>query len=258
MIAVRTLPFRVLLAAAAALPAPAAAQRFTAERLFVPGTVSLSAQLGGVAFTDFRRTEARLEPAVAGAQMERRISAQTSLSFGAGAGVWLGRAWGVRVEGTYAPTRFDVQVADESGAGRTRQLEGGGLHIWTAEAHLLFRLPFRLDRLVPYGVLGGGAAIYDPRGDTEAIPYEAREDFARGARTRGAGVVGLGAVLPLERYGLLLRFELSDLVTRTPVGSGEPGTFRAEDGQATVAESDRGGSVTSHVRFTIGLTKPLR
>ena len=240
------------------LPAGASAQ-IAADRIFIPGTVSFSANVGGVAFTDFRRTAARAASPIAGdAAIERRISAQPSLAFGAGAGVWIGHAWGVRLEGSYAPTRFDVETAAESGAGDAEQVDGAGLDIWTAEAHLLFRLPFRIGRMLPYGVLGGGAAIYGPRGDAEKIPYEARASFAGGSQTRPAAVAGLGGVLPLERYGLLLRFELTNLITRTPVGSGAPGVFQAEDGLQTVAESDRSGGTTNHVRFTLGLVRPLR
>ncbi len=251
---------RILAAAALLMCAPSGANaQATAEAMFEPGTITLSATLGGVAFTDFRRTEARASSAIPGEEgMERRLSAQTSLAFGAGAGVWIGRSWGLRVEGSYAPTRFDIDIVSEDGSAGTQQMEGAGLDVWTTEAHLIFRLPFGIDRLVPYGLVGGGAAFYDVRGDDEAIPFEARDSFARGSRTRFAGVFGLGAVLPLERYGLLLRFELTDLMTRTPVASGAMGTFEAEDGNQHVAESDRSDGMTSHVRFNIGLTLPIR
>ena len=82
---------------------------------------------------------------------------------------------------------------------------------------------------------------YAAPGKAEALPPEARADFASGARTRPAVVVGVGAVVPLQREGLLLTFELTNHIVRSPL--------TGPDGGAE--------GTTSNVRLLVGLTLPL-
>jgi hypothetical protein len=240
----------------------------SAEQWFQPGTWMLSAQLGGAAFSDFRRTEARPiteQPASGG--FERRVSARTSVSVGASAGYWIGSSWGVRAGASYVPSRFSVHSEEQAlrrlGEPDDVDLRYASLGIWMADATLVFRFPHSFGRVIPYGLAGIGIVHYRLRDDDE-LPPEAREPFADGAHSSPAGVVGLGAILPLQRNNLLLSFELTNHIARTPLddsGRGEQFSVRGvpvqlADEPSTTATDGIG--MASNLRLSIGLTLPVR
>jgi hypothetical protein len=251
-----------------------AAVRPSAEQWFRPGTWLLSAHVGGAAFTDFQRAQARPVPGAdvdrtgyAG-DFERRISATTSVAFVAGATYWGGTSWGVRLAGAYVPTRFSVHTREQALRVLAADPESGepryaSLGISMADVAIVFRFPHSLGRIVPYGVAGVGVVHYRVRGD-EDLPAEARAGFADGGRTSPAAVFGLGAVLPLQRNNLLLSFELTNHLARTPLddaGRGEPFDVGgvpmqlADDGPS--ADTD-GIGMASNLRLSVGLTMPVR
>ena len=75
-------------------------------------------------------------------------------------------------------------------------------------------------------------------------------------------VGGLGAVVPLQRRGLLLSFALTDHVTPTPLND-EGGGEVYQEGDLTIRVADPretgsdGVSLTGNFRLMVGLTLPL-
>lgn len=184
---------------------------------------------GGAAFTDFQRVNVhgiRLSGAgeLEERQIARYIGAETSGAIAATLAFWPSKNWGVRARGLYAPTRFETvfrksdaafmnapQTSEETG-------ELAALAISSLDGQILFRLPTIRGRIMPYGIVGGGAVRYAHRGGNEPVPDEAADDFGAGrSQTRLAGSFGLGAMIGLrpERWGL--HFELTDQISRTPV-----------------------------------------
>lgn len=224
--------------------------------LFAPGVVSLSLFGGGIAFSDFRR---EAEPVASDQPLERRLSARTSV-LGAGAlTYWLSRRWGVRVHASYAPSRFELKMADAGATNQLLRAEAAPplsrVDVWMYDADLVFRIPLRLGRVEPYGILGGGAVEYRLRtAEGEMVPESVVTAFDGNRQRMLAAVIGLGAVVPLERHRLLLNFELTNHIGETPLN---------EDALSTAAldpESEqRVDSVgyTSNVRLMLGLTIPL-
>lgn len=243
-----------LLAAAAARPGHA---QVSADYVFQRGTVTLSLFGGGVAFTDFRREVAWLGP---DQPFEQRLSAQTSI-LGAGAlTLWLGRRAALRVHASWTPSRFETR-STETYTMREEQDEEQAptlsrLDIWMYDADLLFRLPLSLGRVEPYGVVGAGAVDYQLRtGEDEVVPVPAAAAFDGNHQRRFAGVLGLGALIPLERHRLLLNFELSSHIAKTPLSEGIM-PLDAIDPEADARVDEVG--YTSSVRLMLGLTIPLR
>ncbi len=246
-----------LLCLLAAAPPQAARAQVSADYVFQRGTVTLTLFGGGIAFTDFRREVAWLGP---DQPFEQRLSAQTSV-LGAGAlTVWLGRRAALRVHASWTPSRFETR-STETYTMREEQEEQQApalsrLDVWMYDADLLFRLPLSLGRVEPYGVVGAGAVDYRMRtADDEVVPPPAAEAFDGDHQCRFAGVLGLGALIPLERHRLLLNFELSSHITRTPL-SEDIMPADAIDPEA----GDRVDEVgyTSGVRLMVRLTVPLR
>jgi hypothetical protein len=250
------------------LPAAVAAQKASAEPWFRAGTVMITAQAGGAAFTDFQRGTARSSDANANLQeFQRRVSAHTTASVGGWLAVWLSGGWGLRGAASFTPSAFEVRnersaqrVLDER-TGGTR-LEYAGLHIVTGDVAVLFRFPPKLGRFVPYGIAGGGVIRYASRsGD---LPPEARDRFSRGTHTMLSGVLGLGAAVPLQKGDLLLTFEFTDHISRTPLddaGAGESfemaGVALQLEPEASRNDTD-GVGVTNTVRLLVGFTLPIR
>jgi hypothetical protein len=247
-------------------PVPLAAQRPSAEPWFRAGTWLVTVEVGGAAFTDFQRTTAR--PA-AGLDdqvpvFHRRVSAGTTGTVGASSTWWVGDGWGVRAAGSFAPTRFTVW---NQGPGQ-RALEDDDapvyarLHVWTASVTAMVRLPLRTGRPIPYAFVGGGV-LQHRLTDTAEVPPEARARFARGSWTGPAAVFGVGSTLPLERGNLLLTFELSNHLTRTPLNDEGQGEWFELGGVPLQLERDPargtdGIDRTSNLRLTVGLSLPLR
>jgi hypothetical protein len=267
MTTTRVLPLRAALLATLLAPCVGAAQTPTAEPWFRGGTWMFTAEIGGAAFTDFQRARARPAAGTHGVpDFQRRVSAATTFTAGAAATYWAGDGWGVRVAGAYTPTRFSVQneahaqrILDELDGDTPRYAKLG---TWSASGTGVFRLPLGLGRLVPYGMAGVGAVQHRVV-DDEEVPPEARERFADGGWTGAAAVFGVGSVIPLQRKNMLLTFELTNHLTRTPLDDAGLGGWFDIGGVPLQLDEDpqRGGdgiSLTSSLRLTVGLTLPLR
>lgn len=245
-----------------------AVARPSAEQWFRSGTWLLTAHVGGAAFTDFQRAQARpLSGAADLGDFERRVSATTSVAVGGTATYWGGTSWGLRVGGAYVPSRFSVHTGQQARrvlADRAdrEEMRYASLGIWMADATVVFRFPHTLGRIVPYGLAGAGAVHYRVRGD-EDLPAEARAGFADGGRSSPAAVFGVGAVLPLQSNNLLLSFELTNHLARTPLADAGRGEWVEMSGvPVQVAggeprDTDTIG-MTSNLRLSLGLTLPVR
>lgn len=256
--------FRVLplmLAGLAASPATSSAQgtaeqQVTAEHLFAPGVVSISVFGGAVAFSDFRR---EADPIGTDMPLERRISARTSLAASAAVSYWFNSRVGARLYAGFAPSRFversleTYQVAPLA-AGEEPRLSR--VDVWMADADLLVRLPFSFGRVEPYAIIGAGAIDYRLRtADDETVPPEVEMAFDGRSERQLAGVLGIGAVVPLERHGLLLNFELGNHISRTPL-------YQKNTPEQLLADPESGERIdevgyTMNLRLMLGLTIPL-
>ncbi|HEU5209185.1 MAG TPA: hypothetical protein VFU06_07220 [Longimicrobiales bacterium] len=239
-----------------ALPQSGQAQAVSADYLFHRGVVALSVFGGGIAFSDFRREAEWLGP---DQPFEQRLSASTSVLGSAAVSAWLGRRVAVRVQGAWTPTRFELRSTEtytalgESNEDTAPTLSR--LDVWMYDVDLLFRLPLSLGRVEPYAVAGLGAIEYRLRtGEEEVVPEPAEMAFNGDRQRRLAGVLGVGAVIPLERHRLLLNFELSSHIARTPIS--ESAVPRAVPDPEAESRVDEVG-YTSGVRLMIGLTVPL-
>lgn len=252
------------LLAMVSVPCTAAAQ-VSAEPWLRPGTLNLTAEIGGAAFSDFHRARAR--PVVPIADMhdfQRRVSARTSITVGATATYWVGTGWGVRLGGAFVPTRFSVwneETAELRLAPTSLDEEPmhASLGVWLGNAAITFRFPRSFGRVVPFGVVGAGAVHYSLRDDNN-LPEEARTQFDGGSRTMPAALLGIGATLPLEREGLLLNFELTNHLSRSPLDSArgsEPFDISGvvvELAPGSDASGLHGTGMMSNLRLTVGLT----
>jgi hypothetical protein len=192
--------------------------------------------------TVFRTTSAGLETRDLG----RRIGAETSTALGAYLAFWPSRNWGLRVYGTYAPTRFETILRGGHGSFDPAAPDTGrlaGLDIMTADLQAMFRLPTIKNRVLLYGMLGGGVVRYEVRSsdEKEPLPEEAHGDLGDGARIHSGGMFGLGAMLPFRNRAFRLHFELSDHIGKTPLHSA------ADDG-----DNEDPVELTSSVRFMVG------
>lgn len=231
---------------------PGVAQQPTFERT----GPSLAIYLGGAAYSDFQRRQSVVPDggSISGEEaVERRLAAESSATFGAAASYWADRNWGLRLHLSYAPSRFEVKTDALSGDRPAIGTgpEAAGLGIWMYDADLLFGLPIRFRRFSPYVLLGGGAITYQVSQEESAVlPEEAAVDFEKGgSRTEVAGVVGIGALVPLRTPDLALSFELSDHIAGTPLRQ-----LREEpaEGEAARDDASRTVKVTNNVRFVVG------
>ena len=238
----------------AASAQPARAQAPSSDILFSPGVFAVNVLAGGAAFSDFHRSTRSNND-----QLERRMSAQTTVAFGAGASFWLSRHWGVRAAVAFVPSRLEERSPPSLGSAGTPAVlfddsedQLTGLDVWQYDAELLFRFPFSMGRVAPYGFVGGGAVDYRlTTKDDETVPTEVSNAFRGDRRREPALVVGIGSVIPLERFGWLLTFEISDHITATPLGIPTEST---ENGRE-LAQPDI--EMTSNLRLLVGLTVPI-
>jgi len=259
----RTLHLSLALLLAAS---PARAQ-VSAEPWLRAGTLMLTFELGGAAFTDFQRAQARsLDDAGSLPDFQRRVSARTSATLGASAVWWMGDSWALRVGGAWVPTHFSVwneesaqRVLDERGDGNRETY--ARLSVWMADVAMVFRFPRSFGRVTPYGIVGGSYVAYRAT-DEEMLPPEARRNYD-GTWATPAGLLGIGAFIPLQRKNLLLAFELTDHIGRTPLddqGRGE--TFELSGIPLQLDPDPRSGTdgvgLTSNLRLAVGLTLPIR
>jgi hypothetical protein len=250
-------------AGAAAQPQPVSAEPWFGR------TLMLTAELGGGAFSDFQRALA--QPAadaddIGLSDFRRRVSASTTATVGAAVTWWVADGWGVRAATSYAPTRFSVwneehaqRALDEISSAQPAYAK---LHAWTMSGTAMFRFPFNLGRLVPYGSAGAGVLRYYLADDAQ-LPPEARSAFAEGEQSAAAAVFGVGSAIPMQRNNMLLNFELTAHISRTPLADPAPGERFTISGvplqlapDPTPSGEDIG--LTSHLRLTAGITLPAR
>jgi hypothetical protein len=240
----------------------------SAERWFRAGTWMLRADVGGAAFTDFQRgtaTAAETDPDLG--TFQRRVSARTTATTGGSISYWILDGWGVRAGMSYSPSGFAVWNEARAQRLLDERMQGerpayAGLSVWYADAAVLFRLPFTFQRVVPYGLAGGGLVEYRPARDEE-LPPEARDRFAHGRWRAPAALFGIGAVAALQYHNLMLNAELSNHLVRTPLDDAGRGEWFELGGVPVQLLHDprRGGDgigTTSNLRLTVGITLPLR
>jgi len=233
-------------------------------------SIMITAELGGAAFSDFQRAVARPAPAAAGefgvGDFRRRVSARTTGTVGGALTWWVAGGAGFRASVSYSPTRFSVWNEDR--AQRALDEVNGEppsyakLETWMGSASAVFRFPFIMGRVVPYGIAGVGVVSYR-LADDEEVPPEARARFADGGWTGPAIHFGVGSAIPLERHNLMLTFELTNHLSRTPLDDEGLGEAFEISGVPLHLASDPGrGSdgigTTNHLRLTVGLTLPIR
>lgn len=237
------------------------------------GGVILSAFAGGAAFTDLQRSEARaerLQPPTNPIEFTRRLSPETSPALALAAGYWFNESLGLRLHAGVALTRFEIGVSERDEAmipadtALMPRAPFERLSIWSYDATVLIRAPITpRGRIAPYGLIGGGVLRYSPSGSA-SLPPEAATAFAGGSTlTRGAVVLGLGAIVPLQRNNLGLTFELTDHLSRTPVERTAPGLLaEGESIRIVSSETNPGGkgrvATTNSVRLLIGVSLLLR
>lgn len=224
--------------------------------------------MGGVAaFSDMQRGSVLvLRPTAAGMEsreLARRVGAETSTAIGTYVSFWPNRNWGIRLHGTYAPTRFETFMRDSEAdfAGMPQSSEGSvrlaGLNIFTADLQALFRLPTIKNRVLLYGIIGGGIARYGVVAGAEPVPEEAEGEFERGHRVRAGGMLGLGAMLPFENRAFRLHFELTNHLAATPIEGGDPQTVQLPEGTIEFNPQDEPSGdervgVMNAVKFMVG------
>jgi hypothetical protein len=249
----------------------ATAQTASADQWFRRGTVMLTAQAGGAAFTDFQRATVHATPTdIEPSEFQRRVGARTAAAVGGWIALWLSDAWGVRAGASYTPSSFAVRnepsaqraLDDLMGDAAGTPDDYAGLGVLHADAAVLFRFPVTLGRVVPYGLAGGGWVRYWRTGDGE-LPPEARDGFSGGGWSGAAGVVGIGTAIGLEKGDLMLIFELTDHISRTPLddaGAGEwfeVSGIRMQLEPDAVREDTDGVGLTSSVRLMVGVSLPI-
>ncbi len=248
----------------ALVAAPASAQRASSpDRHFDANVLTVSAWVGGAAYTDFRQGEARFGSGGA-ADSDRRLSAETSVAFSAAAGYWPSAWWGVRLHGSYSPTRFALAFAETDPAtvavAASEEPRLARLDVWLYDVDVVFRAPVVFGIVSPYGVVGAGRVVYRAHASDGEIPAEASTAFAAGARGGWAGMIGLGAMIPLDDRDLMLSFEVTDHITRTPIGKLAMGSRSAADRSMELNPdgTDGGDGLLSNLRLNVGLTLPIR
>jgi hypothetical protein len=248
--------------------APAAAQ----TGIRPPQGWSLGISGGAAAFSDMQRGSIRvLRPvgtSVEERELARRVGAETASSLGAYLAFWPSRNWGLRLHASYAPSRFETVMseadAEYAGMPETNGDERlAGLSIISTDLQALFRLPTVKDRVMLYGILGGGVARYSVNEGNEPVPPEAEGDFERGVKIRPAAVIGLGAMLPFRNRAFRMHFELTNHVGVTPLAGGDR-QFRSNE-QGTVEidprnepSGERRVTFTNSVRFMVGVSFSAR
>ena len=266
-------PFCASLAMAVVLNAgvasPGAAQ-VTADPWFNGGTWMFTLEVGGAAFSDFEKTQARpTGNDIELGDFSRRVSANTAGSVGGWISYWISRGWGVRAGMSYVPSSFSVwndetaQRALDDIAPESDAPHYASLGILMANASAVFRFPRSFGRVAPYAIVGGGVIRYRASDDAE-LPPEARGRFEDGSWQAGAALFGVGAAIPLQRRNLLMSFEFTNHLAKTPLGDYSDGQVFDLSGVSMQLDPDTELSgenrvgMTSHLRLALGLTLPLR
>jgi hypothetical protein len=263
--------FALAVVCATALVWPVSAQEKLPTQM---GGLVLSAWGGGAAFSDLQRFAAEARWQMPGGEFReqgfaRRLTAETSPSFGVGVAYWFSQRWGVRVQAGMSPSRLEITVpedevaripADSSlkSAEKLRSLQVSSL-----DAQVLYRLPFTPGGLVaPYALAGVGALRWAASGN-EPMPPEALQAFAEnGSRTRTAAVLGLGVLIPMQRHNYALSFELTDHLALTPFTRGT--SAELQEGKVTVLTSRNAPPaegrvhITNQVRILVGVALLVR
>lgn len=204
--------------------------------------VTITGLIGGAAYTDFQRVA---EPTATAGPL-RRITAETSPVLGVAIGVWPSRHWGLRFHASFAPTRLELrdggETIEEQETVESR-FPGSSVDVWTADLAFMVRAPVTPGgRVVPYFLLGGGILGFSAERGGAIGPARVLEKDP----VRPAAMVGLGALVALQRDQLALTFELTDHIFSTPI---------REDPQTTLLQpaGDQVG-VTSQIRLLTGIT----
>lgn len=223
---------------------------------------------GAAAFSDMQRSHLRVvRPTAAGAETRefaRRVGAETSTVLTANLSFWPSRNWGLRVSAGWAPTRFETVMresdAENTGLGAGSEEDRlAGLDIWTGDVEALFRLPTIKNRVLPYGIIGGGVARYEVRRGDGPVPPEAAGEFEQGVKVSPAAVIGVGAMLPFRNRAFRLHFELTNHLAKTPIRGGEEEVVASDQGMVEIdpfdaRSTDSRVSLTSSVRFMVGVS----
>ena len=223
---------------------------------------------GAAAFSDMQRGSVRVtRPTSTGVEQRefaRRVGAETSTTLAAYLAFWPSRNWGLRVHASYAPSRFETIMTegDAEYAGMPTASDGerlAALSIVSGDLHALFRMPTIKNRVMLYGILGGGLARYSVTSADDPVPPEAEGDFEGGVKVRPAAVLGLGAMLPLRNRSFRMHFELTNHISATPLEGGDTQTYQDGDGSVEFLPRDepageRRVTVVNGVRFVVGLS----
>jgi hypothetical protein len=223
---------------------------------------------GAVAFSDMHRSSVTVSrPTPTGVQamdFARRVGAETATVMSGYLAYWPSRNWGLRLQAGYAPSRFEALMneseAERAGvATESDDQKLAGLTIITADIQALFRLPTIKNRVLPYGIIGGGLARYAVQRTGDPVPAEATGDFDRGARIRPAAIIGAGAMLPFQNRAFRLHFELTNHIAGTPLKGGESQTIQVGDSSLEFnPRQEPAGepqvSLINGVRFMVGVS----
>jgi hypothetical protein len=255
----------LLLVLATVLPSAVHAQ----TGIRAPQGWSLGFMGGAAAFSDMQRGSVRvLRPTEAGLEqreMARRVSAETSTTLAAYLAFWPSRNWGLRLHSTFSPTRFEtlMKESDAEFAGLPQSSEEGtrlaGLSIMTADLQGMFRLPTIKNRVMLYGIAGGGLSRYEVQAGDGEIPEEAEGEFETGSRLRPSVMFGLGSMLPMRNRSFRLHFELTNHLSSTPLEGGDPQIAPTGSGEVEFVPRDEPAgehrvTITNSVRFMVGVS----
>jgi len=217
----------------------AQAQRILDTRM---GGVALSGLIGGAANTDLQRIAG---PEGAAAAPLRRITADTSPVLAGAVGIWPSQFWGFRIQGSFAPTRLEIREPREDGLVDESNLVRSNARLWTADLSFMIRAPVTPGRrIVPYLIIGGGVIGFQADHVGAFAVATGHELDSRSVEP--AGVIGLGAHVPLQRHNLALTFELTDHIFTTPIEN------------SASADIGEDVEVSNHVRLVTGLTLRLK
>jgi len=204
---------------------------------------TLTGLIGGAANTDLQRVTAPDATAVAPL---RRVTADTSPVVAGAIGYWPSRHWGIRVHGSFAPTRLEVRESGGELGVEDDVFAQSGARLWTADLSLMIRAPVTpAGRIVPYLVIGGGVTGFAT--DRAESVVEATGEALEAHSIEPAGVIGLGTHIPLQRGRLALTFELTDHIFTTPIRDPVLGT-----------DPDEQVGVSNHIRLLTGVTVRFR
>ncbi len=241
------------------------AQTLTAPQPGSSSRIVATVFAGGAAFTGLQGVWVEPSERTDGSgRYAGSMAARAAGVFG-GSVAWWPRDWGVRVGGSYIPTRLEVRMSPEArqALGNTRVLDPGldRFDAWTAEAAALVRLPLEVGQLYPYALVSLGAMGFRVASADSVTSDDWRVGPAAG--------IGVGAIVPLTGSRLGLSFELTDRLSRTPIpaSAGASSDLAHSPGIVVVVPGDGGESgnfgppsrvsLVHQVRITAGFTYRL-